>query len=369
MLSAHYNDKGMTPIAKNINVIDEYNRKYESTYPKRARGLVKKGRARFIDETTICLVTSPGYLAEGSDTQEDGARIGSQENFTFEKGMSLYGKDSVIEMTYTENNINETKETVQKGSEVTDDIYGNVTVEYILQKISEISSCSDYIQKMFNTFESIDFEGMDDPDIAEQIESALSSVAQVAILKEQTNLRILMLYEKIYNDLTIKQRIKDIEDSINSEMKNNDASIDGIIGKSFPATYLDNVKIATGAINLDELEKAYRIALGISLSARKYNIDAASGKAELDCIVDKSYMEYYFVSVKLTKGHVNLQELEAAYKAACRISAIAQNSGKDIFKRIDKSFMDFYFENVKATGGRVDVNDLERVYKINYMIV
>ena len=42
-------------MTKNVSVIDENGIKQSSTYPKRAAGLVKKGRARWIDDETICL--------------------------------------------------------------------------------------------------------------------------------------------------------------------------------------------------------------------------------------------------------------------------------------------------------------------------
>lgn len=44
---------------KTINVIDEYGNILESTYPKRAKGLVKSGRARYVDEVTILLFSCP----------------------------------------------------------------------------------------------------------------------------------------------------------------------------------------------------------------------------------------------------------------------------------------------------------------------
>ena len=49
----------MTPIEKNVIVVDELGNEYEATYPKRAKGLVKNGRARFVDENTICLACPP----------------------------------------------------------------------------------------------------------------------------------------------------------------------------------------------------------------------------------------------------------------------------------------------------------------------
>ena len=42
-------------MAKNVSVIDENGITQGSTYPKRAAGLVKKGRALWIDDETICL--------------------------------------------------------------------------------------------------------------------------------------------------------------------------------------------------------------------------------------------------------------------------------------------------------------------------
>lgn len=42
-------------MTKNITVTDEYNNVIGITYPKRAKGLVKKGKARWLSTDTICL--------------------------------------------------------------------------------------------------------------------------------------------------------------------------------------------------------------------------------------------------------------------------------------------------------------------------
>lgn len=42
-------------MGKNITVIDENGNRIGSTYPKRASGLVKKGRAHWIDDNSVCL--------------------------------------------------------------------------------------------------------------------------------------------------------------------------------------------------------------------------------------------------------------------------------------------------------------------------
>ena len=59
--------RGTKPITKNIRVIDAAGNEYEATYPKRAKGLAKNGRARFIDENTLCLACPPNdYLEDKS---------------------------------------------------------------------------------------------------------------------------------------------------------------------------------------------------------------------------------------------------------------------------------------------------------------
>ena len=61
----------MTPIEKNVIVVDEQGNILEATYPKRAKGLVKKGRPRFISESMICLACPPEKMEENemSNTQ------------------------------------------------------------------------------------------------------------------------------------------------------------------------------------------------------------------------------------------------------------------------------------------------------------
>ena len=54
----------MIPIEKNIIVVDENGTVFESTWLKRANGLVKKGRARWLDEKTICLACPPEQMED-----------------------------------------------------------------------------------------------------------------------------------------------------------------------------------------------------------------------------------------------------------------------------------------------------------------
>lgn len=49
-------------MTKNVIVVDGSGNEYAPTYAKRARGLVKQGRARWLDENTICLACPPNDI-------------------------------------------------------------------------------------------------------------------------------------------------------------------------------------------------------------------------------------------------------------------------------------------------------------------
>ncbi len=51
-------------MTKNIIVLDENNKETGRTYPKRAKGLVKSGRARFVDGETIRLIGASSAVKE-----------------------------------------------------------------------------------------------------------------------------------------------------------------------------------------------------------------------------------------------------------------------------------------------------------------
>ena len=66
-------------MAKNIEVVDASGKTYEATYPKRARQLVKNGRARFISESRICLACPPEITEENTMTDATNTRMNKQD--------------------------------------------------------------------------------------------------------------------------------------------------------------------------------------------------------------------------------------------------------------------------------------------------
>ena len=135
----------MIPIEKNIIVVDEQGNYYEATYPKRAKGLVKNGRARFIDENTICLACPPYNMED--------------------KNMS-----------------NNTEK---------------LTMDYVLAQIENIATGTEYLHHTISELSQITSGGPGDIGASAKAQA----LGQVVKSREQTNQNLLSLYEKMYDDL------------------------------------------------------------------------------------------------------------------------------------------------------------------------
>ena len=145
--------KGAKPIEKNIIVVDEQGNEYEATYPKRAKGLVKNGRARFVGENKICLACPPDK---------------SEEN------------------KMMDNNILTTRE-----------IFEQIT---ILQKqLTENSFQS--LHRLSDSIDSI-------KENEESMEEDISSVCGVFATREAIFMKMLEFYERMYDDIVNAEQKK-----------------------------------------------------------------------------------------------------------------------------------------------------------------
>ena len=160
-----YTARGMIPIEKNIIVVDDNGTVFESTWLKRANGLVKKGRARWLDEQTICLACPPEQM---EDNKMDDNR---QTEIMTERGA----------------------ETVSAKQPETSP--RRLTVESILDRMDAIRQEMLSMKELTSTMEAISNQG--DDDYAGHIAEATS---QAFIARETTNQQQLRFLEKIYND-------------------------------------------------------------------------------------------------------------------------------------------------------------------------
>ncbi|MBQ6702228.1 MAG: hypothetical protein IJN17_04665 [Clostridia bacterium] len=156
---------------KNVIVVDEAGNEYEATYPKRAKGLVKNGRARFIDEKTICLACPPKKSMEDKKMSEN-------------KEIKSETKNSRV--------ASEVQQTAENRP---------LTAREIFEKIAELQE-----QLTKNSYHSL--HRLDDSVAsicgAEENEGKneqVSEVCGVFKMREDTLANMLSLYEKMYNDL------------------------------------------------------------------------------------------------------------------------------------------------------------------------
>jgi len=147
--SNHSNEdtiKGEIPITKNVKVVDEFGNEYEATYLKRAKQLVKKGRAHFIDSFTISLVCPPKPLED--------------------KNMSEDKKE--------------------------------LTQEYILDKIDQILSSTDHIKQALIEISNIP-ESKGPGDVSGGAKA--DAIAQVVRYREETNHQLISLLTTMHRTL------------------------------------------------------------------------------------------------------------------------------------------------------------------------
>ena len=143
---------------KNVAVVDELGHEYEATYPKRAKGLVKSGRARFVDANRICLLRPPQIDLEDESMEQNSTALTAREIF-----------DQIVKLQEDLKNIRETTELIQTIRD-TNQSNGNDRVELDTQVVVA------KIDALVDVFES----------------------------REGTYQQMLSVYEKMYDDLTGK---------------------------------------------------------------------------------------------------------------------------------------------------------------------
>ena len=149
-------------MTKNVNVVDDLGNRYVPTYAKRAKGLVKNGRARWVDENTICLACPPDDI-DLEDTKMDKNKINPIE------GIVVESKNS--ELTVARN---------------------GMTLMDILNRMDKIIAQGD---ELANVVEQIkELKGADGVARAEII-------GKIYIKREENNKKMLNMLDKMYDDM------------------------------------------------------------------------------------------------------------------------------------------------------------------------
>ena len=203
-----------SPASLKIEVVDSSGKIIGRTYEKRAKGLVKKGRARFTDENRITLLPS-----------EDAHEYTDTEGYKMDERIN------------TENIENISEENSQ------------YTIESVMQCMKKILDDTQYIKDaIFNVTEipSGDAGDCGSPgDIAGKAKA--EAISTIVREREDTNQKLIDFYNKVYNDLKAQQfSASDVEKKI--QLLNTLSTMPGIHSDDFEDNLTDRVKDLVSSI-------------------------------------------------------------------------------------------------------------------------
>lgn len=211
--------KGMIPIEKSVGVVDEQGNRLEPTYPKRAKGLVKKGRARYIDVNTICLIACPPYTEREDhimdksipvDVQNINEKVNRamQENPHADVGELIrreVAREAEAEISAETRTAPPTQpdNQEQQGPEpLKQPVPGipapTLPMEYVLTRIDRILNDTQHIRSTLEVLASMP-PAQVPGDIAGQAKA--EAMGRIVEQREKTNQKLISLLEKMYDDL------------------------------------------------------------------------------------------------------------------------------------------------------------------------
>lgn len=161
-------------MTKNVIVVDELGNEYGSTYPKRAKKLVKQGKAHFLSENRLCL---------------DRHSLACPPNHDLE--------DDIMSEQVTEN-----IEKVENITEEHNETEGNTgankySIEYCLEQIEQIARQTDHVTQAISELRQMECSGSGDS----TGQAKAAALSEVVKCHETTNQQLLQFYEKMYDDL------------------------------------------------------------------------------------------------------------------------------------------------------------------------
>lgn len=183
-------NKGAAPIEKNVIVVDEQGNEYEATYPKRAKGLAKNGRARFVDENKICLACPPDKLIMEDKIMTDNNQSIIDEAKAAAESAAEYTKAFEAEFA---------KQTKIEPEKSTAAVAGKYTLDYALEQLERVrEESSAFAIETMQKIGEIKSGGPEDIG-AQAAGNALRTLIEG---QEQVYRRMLDFYTKIIYDLS-----------------------------------------------------------------------------------------------------------------------------------------------------------------------
>ena len=181
--------------AKTVRVLDEAGHEYEATYTKRAKGLVKHGRARFADDsqTVIILACPPNQ----NMILEDNTMNEQNNNTNIPDTSDLSELTKLSELTEL--------------SELSESTNSPLTAKEVFDQIAALQKqmMDQSYNALYRMTEAInDICGDDRFESDESRENAIEEVTKVFAMREKTYQQMLEFYQQMYHDLTSPQETR-----------------------------------------------------------------------------------------------------------------------------------------------------------------
>ena len=183
--------EGGSPIEKNVRVTDMHGNEREPTWPKRAEGLVKKGRAYRLAEDHICLTgeSTPDDRDRQNDHAENGILDRQTEVRSSDRERQV-SEEYTMDAQERKNGIAETTAAETAGEETAQQTadWGKLNINYVLDRIEAVRRDTEYLQKTIEALDNMAV-GQGPGDVAG--EEKAKALADVVRCRETTNQKLL----------------------------------------------------------------------------------------------------------------------------------------------------------------------------------
>ena len=178
-------------MAKNVSVVDENGMEYTKTYPGRARGLVKKGRARYVSESVICLACPPYRMGDNRmntihiKEQTAGNTIDTSATDRLDTAVQQDGqfhKEAAVQPEETERIVTELAHM--------DPVPVKLDSAWLVQKIDQILADTGYLTSALGRLENLDKDGA-------------AAACDMIAYRERTNQRMIEFLEKLMGKMAV----------------------------------------------------------------------------------------------------------------------------------------------------------------------
>lgn len=185
---------------KNVTILDLLGNIIGTTYPKRAKGLIKSGRACFVDRETVRLTCPPEHFMQ--KRQEDIAMsIENSKIITLTEETKTFDTQQAEKKETCKTQPQETEKEKPISENAKKLLDAGISLQELLANLDAIRSDNGYINQALANLEKLPYMA---PIAGAPIDTSVAARAEAAAdivkCKETTNQMMIKLYTQIYTD-------------------------------------------------------------------------------------------------------------------------------------------------------------------------